>query len=63
MDLDRSISRLFKGDITDGEGTYQGMYDFMFYMAGTDVRMQYREEIDHPWLPHTQGCLTTLVEL
>eukprot|EP00966_Prymnesium_polylepis_P024410 562233-Prymnesium_polylepis.1 len=27
-------------------------------MAGTDVRMQYREEIDYPWLPHTQGCLT-----
>ena len=58
MGLDHSISRLFKGDITDGEGPYQGMYDFMFYMAGTDVRMQYREEIDHPWLPHTQGCLT-----
>jgi hypothetical protein len=33
MGLDKSIARLFKGDITDDEGQYLGMYAFQFHMV------------------------------
>ena len=34
------------------------MYDFQFHMVGPDVRFNYREEVDHPWLPENRGALT-----
>ena len=51
------LKRLFKAEIDDEHGAYDGMYDFLFRSSGTDVRLQYREEVTDPWRPEGQGAL------
>ena len=53
-----SIDRLFKGNVQDEYGTYNGMYDLLFTHGSASqgsrtlkAVMKYREHVTHPWLP------------
>ena len=56
------IKRLFDGEISDEQHTYQGMQDFQFLSAQDDVLLQYREHHTHPFFPlNSPGCKTIKV--
>jgi hypothetical protein len=59
----QAIRRPFKSTVSDDEGVFDGYYDFVVMLGGpdgTEARVQYRAEVDHPWLPEKQGALTIL---
>ena len=58
MEPDDKLKKLFKADLDDELGEYDGMYDFVLNLVGSDARLQYREEITHQWRPEGQGAMT-----
>ena len=55
--------RLFGGNVQDSEGSYSGMYDFVFTRPGTHqglAVMKYREHPFHAWLPEASCGATTI---
>ena len=52
------IARLFRGNVQDESGAYNGMFDLLFSSSGTGLPLlKYREHPSHPWLPEgSHGC-------
>ena len=55
--VDPTLSRLFGGEVQDEDGTYTGMYDFIFNKCSTHMAsLQYREHCSHSLRPATGPC-------
>ena len=46
-----SLLRLFDGNLSDEDGTYSGMYDYVLFEQGQHVLLQYRESHTHSYWP------------
>jgi len=58
------LTRIAKGEVTDAQGQYAGMYDLQFRPDRNDfARMQYREDQSHAWWPADSPGVLTIKQL